>query len=193
MKKQILFLSALLIASVAGFAQTNYANFNGGPKTIKFVMKSGSSNTKGIQVANPKKDKVNSSDSCGMYVRSATTDWDFLKINTASKLVDVTPYVEGTKKISMLFWSPAANIPVEIFLQNSQMAEKDYPQGRHSNYKATTTEENKWELLTFEYVYQADESVPATSIDQILIQVAGGTKDGSTYYFDDLTGPNLAK
>ncbi len=192
MKKQILLLAALTITSVCSHAQTNYDNFNGGPKLIKMNMKTGVSNLKSIKVANPKKDKVNSSDSCGQYVRSTTAQYDFLKINTG-KLVDVTPYVEGTKKITMLFWSPAAGTNVEIFLQDGALAESDYPKGRHSMYRATTSEENKWELLTFEFVFQADESVLSTNINQVLIQVAPNSKDGSTYYFDDLTGPNLAK
>ncbi len=192
MKKQILLLAALTITSVCSYAQTNYDNFNGGPRIGKITMKSGVSNLKSIKVANPKKDKINSSDSCGAYVRSPTTDYDFVKINTG-KLVDVTPYVEGNKKITMLFWSPTAGTNVEIFLQDAVAAEAPFPKGRHSMYRATTSEENKWELLTFEFVFQADETVPATNISQLLIQVAPNSKDGSTYYFDDLTGPNPVK
>lgn len=191
MKKQILLLAALTI-TVCGYAQTNYDNFNGGPKLLKMVMKSGVPNLKTLKVANPKKDKVNGSDSCGVYVRSAKEQYDFLKMNTG-KLTDVTPYVEGTKKISMLFYSPAAGTNVEIFLQDGALAEGEYPKGRHSMYRATTSEENKWEELTFEFVFQADESVLPTSVNQLLIQVSPNTKDGSTYYFDDITGPNPAK
>ncbi len=193
MKKQILLLAALTLSSALTFAQTSYETFNAGsPRLAQWVMKSGMSNLKGIKVANPKKDKVNASDSCGIYVRKANEPYDFLKINVG-KMVDVTPFVEGTKKITMLFWSPTAGVNVEIFLQNDKLATNPYPKGRHSLYRTTTSEENKWELLTFEYIDAPDQDVKNTDIDQMLIQVNPNSKDGSTYYFDDIVGPNLAK
>jgi hypothetical protein len=193
MKKQLILLTAFACTSLIAIGQTTYDTFNGGPKLVKYIMKSGKPNANGLKVANPKKDKVNPSDSCLQYVRKATEKYDFLKMNTVGKLVDVTPYVEGSKKMTLLVYSPAAGIKFEIFLQDGTLAEQDYPKGRHSGYSATTSEENKWELLTFEFVFQPDETVDGKKINQILLQVAGGTNDGGTYYIDDLTGPNIAK
>jgi hypothetical protein len=193
MKKQLILLTAFAFTSLLAIGQTNYDSFNGGPKHVRYIMKTGKSNLSSLKVANPKKDKVNPSDSCLQYVRKSNEKYDFLKMNVVGKLVDVTPYVEGVKKMTMLVHSPAAGITFEIFLQEATLAEQDYPKGRHSGYKAVTTEENKWELLTFEYVFQPDETVDAKKINQILLQVAGGTSDGGTYYRDDLTGPNIAK
>ncbi len=191
MKKQLLFL-AFTILNACSYAQTTYESFNGGNKIAKIISKTGIKDLNSIRVVNPKKGKLNKSDSCGIYIRSSNAQYDNLKLSTG-KLVNVTPYIEGKKKLTMLLYSASPGTIIELFLQDSTAAEGDYPRGRHSMFRATTSEENKWELLKFEFVFQADETVLPTNIDQILLQVAPNTKDSGTYYFDNLTGPDPIK
>ncbi len=157
-------------------------------------------------VANPGSSAANTSASCASYVRDGSNKFATLNIvpKNGGKFADVTPYVAGTKRITVKFRSgAAAGTPVQLVLQNRAkaiVAPYAYPQGNYlGTFDATTTAApNTWETLTFVFTDRTagnggDGTVMATDIDQIalLINPNNTTNDGSTYYLDDISGPEL--
>jgi hypothetical protein len=172
--------------------QGTYDAFKKGDKRLTPVIKTGISELKDLRVKNPEKDEGYRGDSCIKYIRTSTIKYDFIKMYTGM-LENVTPYIKGNKKITLLFYSPAAGVTVELFLQNDAMSEEDYPKGRHSMYRAITLNENQWEVLTFDFIFQPDDKVSSSSINEILIHVAPDTNNGDTYYLGPITGPGKPK
>jgi len=94
--------------------------------------------------------------------------------------------------MSIDVWSPVPNTRVQITLENSALAQADFPAGRHSEYFAETTTTNAWETLEFELLGLVQNSgVTPDFIDQIVILFEPNTNTGETYYWDNLVGPEL--
>lgn len=99
----------------------------------------------------------------------------------AGTFVDVDTAVDfsQTGKIAVTTWSPKANIPVRLALENQTT-------GGQIFVDVNTTVENTWETLVFDFETLID---PSFSYNRIVIffefipDLAG---DGSTYYFDDI-------
>jgi len=99
----------------------------------------------------------------------------------AGTFVDVDTAVDfsNTGKIAVTTWSPKANIPVRLALENQTT-------GGQIFVDINTTVENTWETLVFDFETLID---PAFDYNRIVIffefvvDLAG---DGSTYYFDDI-------
>jgi hypothetical protein len=178
----------LLLCKGSGFCQAVYDTFDSPPRKMVLVSKSGIKDLKNLIVANPEKDVVNKSDSCLQYKRFAGIKYDYLKVNTGL-LENILPYILEKKKVNLLIYSPAEGVVLELFFQNSEKAAGDYPKGRNSMFRASTQTENTWELLTFDFIFQPDAGTPTTSIDQLVLQVAPNSKNGDTYYLDNLKGP----
>lgn len=139
---------------------------------------------------NPDQSGVNTSLVAAEYTRNAAEQFDVLVLNAV--MANVTDYATGVKTMTMDVWSPAVGKTVQITLENTALAQNPYPQGRHSEYQATTTVANEWETLTFELTGTPDGNVSASILNQLVILFDPGTNNEDVYYFDNLNGPELA-
>ena len=176
--------------TAAGFGQTLYDTFDRPPRKLHLISKSGIPDVKNLIVKNPEKDPNNRSDSCVEYKRFSNIKYDHIKMNPGL-LENVGAYLKGKKKFTLLFYSPAAGVTIELFLQHAPTADGDYPKGRQSMFRTVTFSENSWELLTFEFIFQPDTDTDPAGINQFVLQVAPGSNNGDTYYFDNLKGPGF--
>ncbi|WP_151087893.1 T9SS type A sorting domain-containing protein [Hymenobacter baengnokdamensis] len=149
-------------------------------------------------VANPGSMAPNTSSTVGSFVRDGSQQYATITIvPKTGKFADVSPYVSGTKKLSMKFRSPGPGVKVQLVLQNKAKATAApyvYPQGNFSGtFNATTAAAaNTWETLTFAYsAAQSDGSVTAADIDQLAMLIDLGTNNANTYYIDDIMGPEF--
>ena len=188
--------AAALVAAgtTAASAQTLYDNF----ETTRLVSYPLAQGTFTQPIANPGSTAVNTSTSCALYTRDAAQQYAVIVVKpNNAKMADVSAYSAGTKKISVKFRSPAVGVVVQAVLQNTTRANtNNYPDGKYAgDFTATTTVANAWETLTFTYAAASagnfDPLVTATDVNQLVLLVAPGTNNAATYYFDDLTGPEL--
>lgn len=140
---------------------------------------------------NPDKSGVNTSNVVASYARNSTELFDVLILE--APMADLAEYVSGAKQMSFDVWSPSAGITIQITLENSSLAlPGNYPVGRHSVYLTTTTVSNAWETLSFDFAEQPDNSVPNIGVDRMVLLFAPNTNTATTFYFDNLVGPELA-
>ena len=191
---QMLCAAALLAASHSASAQTLYDNF----ETTRLVSYPGTQGTFNQAAANPGTNAVNGSPTCALYTRDGGQQYAVIVVKPNNgRMADVSTYAAGTKKISVKFRSPAVGVVVQAVLQNSTKSNTNkYPNGKFGgDFTATTTVANAWETLTFTYAAASmgnfDPTVLATDIDQMVLLVAPNSNNASTYYLDDLTGPEL--
>ena len=191
---QMLCAAALLAASHSASAQTLYDNF----ETTRLVSYPVTQGTFNQAAANPGTNAVNGSSTCALYTRDGGQQYAVIVVKPNNgRMADVSTYAAGTKKISVKFRSPAVGVVVQAVLQNSTKSNTNkYPNGKFGgDFTATTTVANAWETLTFTYAAASmgnfDPTVLATDIDQMVLLVAPNSNNASTYYLDDLTGPEL--
>ncbi|WP_223648839.1 T9SS type A sorting domain-containing protein [Hymenobacter psoromatis] len=148
--------------------------------------------------ATPTGGTVNTSATCGKYDRSATQYAVVVLDPTNAHMADVSAYSGGTKHLTLKFRSPGPGTAVQLVLQNkAKVAALGYPNGNYGGtFNATSTAAtDSWETLTFTYaagdVSSADASVKATDVDQLVMLVAPGSTTATTYYLDDIMGPEL--
>ncbi|WP_310398137.1 T9SS type A sorting domain-containing protein [Hymenobacter sp.] len=190
----LLCLAAVLTGATSAVAQTLYDNF----ETTRLVAYPVAEGTFTQNAPNPGANAVNGSSTCALYTRSAAAQFAIVGVKPITgRMADVSAYVAGTKRISIKFRSPAAGVVVQAVLQNSTKANTNmYPNGKFGgDFSATTTVANAWETLTFTYAAGSagnfDPAVLPTDVDQMVFLVAPNTNNGATYYFDDITGPEL--
>ena len=135
---------------------------------------------------------VNSSELCAQYVRNPGETYDVIVIVSNGLFLDLTDYLDGTKKMSLDVYSPAPGIPLQITLEDSAIAgATNYPDGRHSIYTATTTVTNEWETIEFEFDSRPDNTVPDGNVTSLILLFDIGNNTNDTYYFDNLYGPEF--
>ena len=83
----------------------------------------------------------------------------------------------GTQSISMKTYSPKANIPVRLKLENSN--------GDFVELDVNTTVENQWEELVWDFSGM-DTNFDFTTVVVFFEFIVDLPGDGSTYYFDDV-------
>ncbi|GAB3875362.1 hypothetical protein GCM10028824_30560 [Hymenobacter segetis] len=182
-------------ATQAASAQTLYDNF----ETTRIVSYPVVEGTLVQNAPNPGSTAVNSSSTCASYARQASAQYAVLVVKpNNARMADVAAYATGgAKRISIKFRSPAAGVTVGAVLQNSTKSNTlPYPAGKFgTEYTAVTTVANAWETLTFTPSAAAsgnfDATVTSADIDQMLFQVAPNSNNASTYYLDDIMGPEL--
>ncbi|MDB5269150.1 MAG: C-terminal target protein [Hymenobacter sp.] len=181
-------------ATQVASAQTLYDNF----ETTRIVSYPLVEGTLVQNAPNPGSNAVNSSPTCASYARAAASQYAVLVVKPNSAVMaSVAAYATGgAKRISVKFRSPAAGVTVGVVLQNSRLNTGNYPTGKFgTEFTAVTTVANAWETLTFTPSPAGggnyDPTVAATDIDQMLFQVAPNSNNGSTYYLDDIMGPEL--
>jgi len=198
--KFLLAAGLITLGSRAALAQTLLDNF----ETTRLVDYPTPQGTLAV-VANPGSSPANNSASCASYVRDGSMNYATVNIipKNSGKFADVTPYITGTKTITLKFRSSvAAGTPVQLVLQNRAkaiVAPYVYPQGNYlGTFDATTTAApNTWETLTFVFTNRTagnggDGTVKATDIDQLAVLINPSKYDAGTYYLDDIMGPELA-
>ena len=118
--------------------------------------------------------------------------WDVLVIVANGSLYDVQDYIDGIKKIKVDVFSPIAGIPVQVTLEDSNIAgPTNYPAGRHSVYLGTTTVANAWETIELTFDSRPDPTMSNTDITSLILLFNPGTNTNDTYYFDNLYGPEF--
>lgn len=188
MRKTLTLISVLLV-TVSAFSQQNYDDFDGA-KFQNFGLANGIISI----VPNPSVDSINSSANCAKYVRSDTVQFDNIKVCPYRKLIDISAYATNSgnpPKFKMKVYTTAP-VGTEVELQVGRKADDNFPTGVHSRYIATTSVQNAWEELSFSFMEIPSGSlVASTDVDKIAIFFAPSSFDGDTFYFDDLTGPDI--
>lgn len=145
---------------------------------------------------NPVRDSVNKSLKCAFYTRNASKKFDNLKMALHGKLIGVNEYatylgIPPRLKIKVYTTAPAGTL-VEILL-GSKNGNNDYPAGTNSQYQTYTTKTNAWEELEFKFsqVPQGSET-SFDQIDQVTLLFNPNSSTSDTFYFDDITGPNIS-
>ena len=139
---------------------------------------------------NPLPNAINSSELCAQYVRNPGETYDVIVIVANGPFLELTDYINGTKKMTIDVFSPAPGIPLQITLEDSSIAgATNYPDGRHSIYTAITTATNAWERIEFIYVLRPDNSVSDVDVTSLILLFDIGNNTNDTYYFDNLYGP----
>ncbi|OUL60565.1 glycoside hydrolase [Flavobacterium sp. AJR] len=138
-------------------------------------------------VANPSATGVNTSALVGKYVRNASEIYDVLNIKNIT-ITNANDYVYGRKRLSFdIYTSAPVGTKISMQLENSLVTTAiNYPSGRHSGYKATTTVQNKWETIEFEFEKVIDANTSALSINNVVFLFESNSNSGATYYFDNL-------
>ena len=151
--------------------------------------------------ANPWPDAGNMSASVIEYSRNPSEVYDVVLINTGV-LADVTDYVAGTKEMTLDVWSPVPGTVFQITFENGDLAAGGYPEGRHSEYQATSVTGAAWETLTFTLTgepwsqdgnngWWPDAATAHNDVDRMVLLINPGDQEGNTYYLDNLVGPEL--
>lgn len=138
-------------------------------------------------VANPSATGINTSALVGRYVRNSSELYDVFNIKNVV-ISNANDYVYGRKRISFdLYTSAPVGTKVSLQLENSNVTTAtNYPLGRHSGYKATTTVQNKWETIEFEFEKIIDANTSALTINNVALLFESNSNSGATYYFDNL-------
>jgi hypothetical protein len=124
---------------------------------------------------NPFQEGINTSNT---VVRSTKTEGALFYAGTTLQL-DGPIEFNGNNKISVKVYSPKADIPVRVKLENNDDS------GIFAEVDANTTVANQWEELVFEF---SDEQIAQEYSKVILFFeiIEGVSGDGSTYYYDDI-------
>lgn len=138
-------------------------------------------------VANPSATGINTSALIGKYVRNSTELYDVLNIRNVT-ITNANDYVYGRKRLSFdIYTSAPVGTKISMQLENSNVTTAtNYPSGRHSGFKATTTVQNKWETIEFEFEKIIDPNTSALSINNVVVLFESNSNSGATYYFDNL-------
>ncbi|MDQ6471629.1 family 16 glycosylhydrolase [Flavobacterium sp. LHD-80] len=138
-------------------------------------------------IANPSATGINTSALVGRYVRNSSELYDVFNIKNIV-ISNANDYVSGRKRISFdLYTSAPVGTKISMQLENSNVTTAtNYPSGRHSGYKATTTVQNKWETIEFEFEKIIDPNTSALTINNVALLFESNSNSGATYYFDNL-------
>jgi hypothetical protein len=188
--KVIMFLSVMILSAFNLRAQQNYLDFES-IELAKLFYKSGRIDMK---AKNPAPNEVNNSARCAKYTRTASEQFDNIKLILDQKPDNVSLYANYEKdalKIRIkVFTSAPPGTMIEI--QLAKQSNLNYPMNVHSQYQAATTKQNEWEEIEFNFSQKPKGSiVKANEIDQVNILFAPNTKTIEKFFFDDLTGPVL--
>jgi len=138
------------------------------------------------KVANPASSVENTSPFCAQYIRNPSEQYDVLLIENPG-LGNADLIKNNTKRFMFDVYSNGAGRIIEITLENSNVSTpSNYPTGRHSTYRATTTKANEWETLTFTLVASPDASVNGNDVNLLVMLFMPNTYTDNTFYFDNI-------
>jgi len=134
---------------------------------------------------------LNQSAHIGDYTTNAGIQYDYCVSNLSGNGEGIAAYVAGTKKFSMKVLTNAPiGTPITLSANNRTRGNGPYPAGRHSVYRAITTQTGIWETLVFNFDNQPDPTTVATTLDQIVFAFGAGNSTFN-YKFDDIKGFNV--
>jgi hypothetical protein len=166
---------------------TSLQDFDGADK-ITLETEVGSTAAALSVVVNPGSNSVNASPNVAKYDRS-TGAWNTLFYNINTQIPNATKFKSGTYKILIDVYSPAAEIPITLSLQDKS-ALAAWPVGINSEYTAKTTKQNEWETLTFTFQPNVDiqqrGGTTDSDVDLLGILFNGPSGAAGTYYFDNV-------
>lgn len=123
-------------------------------------------------IDNPHAEGINTSTKVGRQVKNAGETWAGTAIQLDSNLDFVT-----YKSFKVKVWSPAANVPVILKVENAADGAINFEN------QQTTTVANEWEVLTFNFS-GVDETKEFSKI--VLFFNFGTSGAGEEYLFDDI-------
>jgi hypothetical protein len=180
---------AIILSIVFTKAQENYRDF----ETIKKATLAEWNGVMDSTTANTFTNAVNSSSMCAKYIRDTAT-YDNFKLFPYNTLVNVAAYADTAASAPRITMKIRTNAPPGT-LVTAQLGSRSittYPAGVHSEYTATTTVSNAWELLTFKYwMSPAGGYTLASGINKVVFLFHPGAHSHDTIYFDDPSGPEL--
>ncbi|MEO0469581.1 MAG: T9SS type A sorting domain-containing protein [Bacteroidota bacterium] len=180
----VLFAMMVLLAS-SSFAQVTLDNF----EETRKVWFNFSNGTLTPYFANPDM-TGNTSPVIARYTRNAAEQFDVIVIDGDTVFEDMSAFLDGTKQMSLDVWSPLAGVTVQITVEDTNTAKPaNFPNGRHSVYLATTTQDSAWETLTFTFNNRPDMSVPDNTVNRMVLLFNPDSNTDDTYFFDNLVGP----
>jgi hypothetical protein len=121
--------------------------------------------------------------------KAATAEsWAGATISTGPGLtIARVPFAAGATRMTLRVYSPAANVPIRLKLENSSNGAESV------ETEARTTTANAWETLTFDFANQAAGTAAldvARTYDKASVfpnfGTSGANGGGGTWYFDDL-------
>ncbi len=135
---------------------------------------------------NPAPNAVNSSAIVGKYVRGGNVQFDVI-VYRVSTIDNGDDYVTGDRSFTIDVYSsatPGTEILLQLETATAQPA--NFPVGRHSRFVATTTVQNEWERLTFNFLDRPDGNAAANGIQKLILLFNPNTFSNTTYYYDNL-------
>lgn len=135
---------------------------------------------------NPDVSGVNQTSGVGKFVADGTNSYAKLVFSSPTAIEDAGLFKSGNYKIKM---EVRTNAPVGTDIQLNFENEANYgsyPNGRNSTYKITTTVQNEWETLSFNYNSTPDSSILDSEVDQFTFTFDPGNNSSYTYYFDNM-------
>jgi hypothetical protein len=172
---QKLYLVALLIfsCSLSSLAQVGLpVDFESTTLTYNFEGFEGATST--IE-ANPDQSGENTSATVMQSIKTDTAQFFAGTVLTLDTPIDFSV----NKGISIQTWSPKANIPIRVRLENA-----DNSSGIELD--VSTSVASTWETLTYDFESRIDPSVDYVRFVVFFEFINGTPGDGSTYYFDNL-------
>ena len=125
----------------------------------------------------------------GRITKAATAElWAGTTISTGAGLtIARVPFAAGATRMTLRVYSPAANVPIRLKLENSSNGAESV------ETEARTTTANAWETLTFDFANQAAGTAAldvSRTYDKASVfpnfGTTGANGGGGTWYIDDL-------
>ncbi|MCB2406506.1 Ig-like domain-containing protein [Hymenobacter lucidus] len=138
-------------------------------------------------VNNPAAAAPNTSTKVGRYVRNGSELYDVLYVRGLT-IGNASDYAAGRRKVYLDVYSTApVGSKVTMQFENSRtVLATNYPTGRQSSYAATTSRQNAWETLEFDFEKIIDAGTSIYDIDNVVFLFQPGIASGSTFYLDNL-------
>nr|WP_167856416.1 Ig-like domain-containing protein [Hymenobacter metallicola] len=138
-------------------------------------------------VANPGAAAPNTSARVGKYVRNAAEQYDVLYVRGLT-VSNASDFAAGRRKVYMDVYSTApVGSKITMQFENSRtVLSTNYPTGRQSSYFATTSRQNAWETLEFDFEKVIDAGTSVYDVDNVVFLFQPGVASGSTFYLDNI-------
>ena len=123
------------------------------------------------------------------YTRDAESQWDVIAEST-SMINDANDFVTGSKVFTMDINNTNQSLvdkEILIQLENRSVATADnFPEGRHSNFRAVIEHANGWQSLRFKMAERIDLSTADNAVDSIIFLIDPGAFTSDTYTIDNI-------
>ncbi|MES2388792.1 MAG: hypothetical protein V4543_12395 [Bacteroidota bacterium] len=130
----------------------------------------------------------------GQYQRNGGSQYDIMRMSPGGPINDLTPYLNGTKSLSVKIWTTAPGKVVQLSLEDSNATTPtNYPTGRLATFTGTTTTAGVWETITLSLTARPDPAASPTGMNVMLVLFDPGLFSAATWYFDDLMGPEYTR